>query len=112
MTAQPQWSPVDEPAGSLLDLLADDGTVSADHEWDLYVQCLYAAAIWGTPPDHIDPNHLRDLIAGQIKPQRVGAFTHRALSQGLIEYTGQWVTSTDRRGKNAGKPARELRWLG
>lgn len=110
MTA-PAWSPVDETTGSLLDLLADDGTVSTDYEWDLYVKALRHCAMFSTEC-RINPNTLRRRIAGRIKPQRVGAFTHRALSQGLVEYTGHYVISTDTKGKNVGKPCRELRWVG
>ena len=116
MTTQPAWSATDEQTGSLLDLLADDGTVSTDYEWDLYVDCLRDVAIsawrFGNVDDTIDPNRLRSVIDGRIKPQRVGAFTHRALSQGLVEYTGRYVVSTDTAGRNSGKPCRELRWIG
>lgn len=104
------WSPVDDATADLLDLLADDGTVSTDYEWELWVACAKGVAVdngW-----HISPNELRRVIDGRIKPQRVGAFTHRALSQGLVEYTGRYVTSTDTKGRNSGKPARELRWIG
>ena len=111
MTA-PTWLPVDDDTANLLDLLADDGTVSTDYEWDLYVQCLVEAASTLPGPLLINPNKLREAIAGRIKPQRVGAFTHRALSQGLVEYTGNYVVSTDLKGRNSGKPMRELRWLG
>ena len=110
----PAWESVDNDTASLLDLLADDGTVSADYEWDLYVECLRRAADdqCGEYGLSINPNTLRHFIAGRIKPQRVGAFTHRALAQGLVEYTGQWVVSTDTKGRNSGKPMRELRWIG
>lgn len=111
----PVWESVDDDTASLLDLLADDGTVSADYEWDVYVEALRRLGeredAWPVPGT-IDPNDLRAAIAGRIKPQRVGAFTHRALSQGLVEYTGQWVVSTDTKGRNRGKPMRELRWIG
>ncbi len=113
-TQHPTWHETDDTTASLLDLLADDGTVSMDYEWDLYVECLQVVAMrdrrdWTWT---VNPNDLRAEIAGRIKPQRVGAFTHRALSQGLVEYTGNYVTSTDTNGRNSGKPCRELRWLG
>lgn len=110
MTTAPTWSPVDEQTDSLLDLIADDGTLTTEAEWDLYTAIL--AGVAATAGGVINPNVLRLSIRGRIKPQRVGAFTHRALSQGLVEYTGEWVTSTDTHGRNSGKPARELRWLG
>lgn len=115
MTAAPRWEQVDGSTGTLLDLLADDGSTSPSkaEEWDLYVACLREAASFSSSYQSvINPNTLRTVIAGRIKPQRVGAFTHRALSEGLVEYTGNYVISTDRAGRNSGKPAREMRWLG
>ena len=116
MTA-PQWSPVDDETSDLLTLVADDGTVSTDYEWDLYVECLRTVAEWshlaGNENGHvINPNGLRAAIAGRIKPQRVGAFAHRALSQGLVRYTGEYVISTDTRGRNSGRPMRVMAWVG
>lgn len=110
-----KWEATDPDTATLLDLLANDGTVSTDYEWDLYVSTLREVAtgarLCGEGPV-INPNRLRTAIAGRIKPQRVGAFTHRALSQGLVEYTGNYVISTDTHGRNGGKPMRELRWVG
>lgn len=109
MTTQPAWSSVDDDTADLLTLVADDGRLCVDEEWNLYVRCLRSAASsFGV----IDPNLLRQVIGGRIKSQRVGAFTHRALSAGVVEYTGQYVTSTDTRGRNGGKPCRQLRWIG
>lgn len=108
MTAQPAWSAVDDDTADLLTVLADDGTLSVDEEWELYIACLRRAA---ARFNVIDPNALRVEIDGRIKPQRVGAFTHRALSQGLVEYTGEYVISDDKRGRNSGKPLRVLRLL-
>lgn len=106
----PAWSAVDSDSATLLDLLSDDGTLSVDAQWDLFRDSLYITSMPGS--NLIDPNRLRNWIGGRIKPQRVGAFTHRALRAGLVEYTGNWVVSTDRKGKNAGKPCREMRWIG
>ena len=111
MTTNPTWSAVDNATGDLLDLLADDGTLSVEHEWECYLSCLRMAAACGVPDNVIDPNFLRVAIDGRIKPQRVGAFAHRALTRGLVEYTGRYVISTDTHGKNAGKPCREMRWI-
>lgn len=115
MSAQPTWSPVDTETADLLSVLADDGTLPVEAEWDLFVDNLMALMMQGylkTGDRVINPNHLRARIAGRIKPQRVGAFTNRALREGLVEYTGRYVLSTDKRGRNSGKPCRELRWLG
>lgn len=111
----PRWAAVDDDTADLLTVLADDGTLSTEAEWDLYVRALRDVAENGWQiglAGVINPNSLRERLAGRIKPQRVGAFTHRALSAGLVEYTGNYVTSTDKRGRNGGKPARELRWIG
>lgn len=109
----PQWAPIDDDTADLLTLVADDGRLCVEAEWDLYVECLrWSQNCVAGGDSRINPNVLRGVIAGRIKPQRVGAFTHRALSAGLVEYTGQYVISTDTRGKNSGKPCRELRWVG
>lgn len=105
MTARPEWS--DSEQGDLLALVAEGvmATDTADREWDMYVNALRLAAVDGL----IDPNVLRPLTRHFIAPQRVGAFTNRALSRGLVEYTGRWVVSDDATGRNGGKPCRELR---
>lgn len=105
----PNWSPVDDDTANLLTLVADEGHVSADYEWDAYRLALVAVAERGT--GIINPNRLRDVVRGQVAPKRVGAFAHRALSQGLVEYTGQFVISDDTEGRNAGRPCRELRMV-
>lgn len=109
-TTHPQWSATDDTTADLLTVLADDGTLGVEAQWDLYVACAEFVAF--ESHGAIDPNQLRLEIAGRIKPQRVGAFTHRALRAGLIEYTGRYVISTDTKGRNSGKPCRELRWIG
>lgn len=108
MTAAPTWSPVDDDTADLLSLVADDGHPSADYEWDQYVAALYVAAdAFGV----INPNRLRELVRGVVAPRRVGAFTHRALCAGVVEYTGEYVLSDDTEGRNGGKPCRVLRLL-
>jgi hypothetical protein len=104
------WAAVDDDTANLLDLLADDGTLTTEAEWDIFATCLRGVAEVGGGV--IDPNVLRVALRGRVKPQRCGAFTHRALSQGLVEYTGRYVISTDSKGRNSGKPCRELRWIG
>lgn len=109
MTSQPHWSPVDDETADLLSLVRDEGHPSADHEWQRFTQALEAASdLSGI----IRPNFLRGLVRGNVAPRRIGAFTHRALAQGLIAYTGEWEVSDDTEGRNRGKPARIMRWLG
>ena len=110
MSTEPAWSPVDEEVADLLSLVAIGpmSTGAADREWDRFTQALEAASdLTGT----ISPNFLRGLVRGNVAPRRIGAFTNRALSQGLIAYTGDWEVSDDTEGRNAGKPARVMRWL-
>lgn len=110
MTA-PQWEPVDSETADLLSLVAT-GPMSgqADEEWDVYVESLQECALrdGGT----ISPNMLRRYVRDEVAPRRIGAFTNRALSQGLIEATGEWVVSDDTAGRNGGKPCRVYRWTG
>ena len=111
MTA-PQFAAVDEDTADLLSVIADDGTQQVDREWEIYKQALHScAALNKLEPGVINPNWLRTVIAGRVKPQRCGAFAHRALSQGLVEYTGEYVISDDRKGRNSGKPLRVIRLL-
>lgn len=106
MTAQPTWSPVDDETNNLLTLVADTDHPSVDFEWLVYKKALATAAdVFGV----IDPNALRPLLRGQVAPRRIGAFMSKALTQGLVAYTGRYVVSDDHHGGNAGKPCRELR---
>jgi hypothetical protein len=118
----PQWSAVEEDHADLLALVALGPLApkTADEEWAEFVRCLRHAA-----DEHgvIQPNTLRPLVRGVIAPRRIGAFTHRAISQGLVEYRVvgyqigghpiyDYQISDDTEGKNAGKPARVMRLLG
>lgn len=108
MTTQPTWD--DSGQGDLLSLVAT-GPMSghADGEWLSFTSALKAVAY---NDGAIDPNELRLLVRQHVAPQRIGAFTNRALAQGLVEYTGEWVVSDDTEGRNSGKPCRVMRWTG
>mgnify|MGYP000501138100 CR=1 FL=1 len=110
MTTTPAWDSVDNYTADLLDLAANDQLhPRPSDEWDLYVTALHDAA------DHrgvISPNRLRPLVRDRIAPRRIGAFTHRALTSGLVAYTGEWETSDDTDGRNSGKPCRVMRLAG
>lgn len=108
MTSAPNWSAVDDATDSLLSLVADDRHPSVEFEWHHYTDALKVAA---DDAGTINPNYLRELVRGHVAPRRIGAFARRALSLGLVEYTGRWVVSDDAEGRNAGKPVREMRWL-
>lgn len=109
MTNSPTFDHVDNYTSDLLDLVADTNTPSADHEWQQFLAALRQAR---DSDDVIYPNELRPLLRGVVAPRRIGAFTHRALSLGLISYRGDWQVSDDTVGRNAGKPARVITYLG
>lgn len=109
MTTHPTFESVDNYTSDLLDLVARTDHPSPDHEWQAFVEALIQARSFG---GIIKPNDLRPMVRGVVAPRRIGAFTHRALSQGLVEYTGHYQVSDDLAGRNAGKPARVMRWIG
>lgn len=107
MSAQAMWSPIDDATADLLTLVADVDHPSVDLEWTRYVNALtYLAECEG---GIIRPNALRPMLRNNVAPRRIGAFTNRALSQGLVEYTGEWEISDDTVGRNSGKPSRVMR---
>lgn len=107
---RPEWSTVDDSTSDLLSLVADTNHVSSDREWSEFVRCLkHVAALNGGV---IEPNELRPMVRGVIAPRRIGAFTNRALRAGLVAYTGEWQVSNDLAGRNGGKPARVMAWIG
>lgn len=110
MTAQPHWSPVDDATADLLTLVADLDHPSVDWEWHQYVRRLKFCA--AADDGLVLPNTLRPMVRHVVAPRRIGAFANRALKLGLVEYTGDWQISDDHEGKNAGKPARVMRWIG
>lgn len=108
MTAQPQWSSADDETYDLLALVANDQmSPRPDEEWQEYRRALRLCADPFTGV--LDPNKLRRCIRGRIAPRRIGAFTNRAKSEGLIADTGEWQISDDTEGRNAGKPCRVYR---
>lgn len=107
MTTAPAWSPVDDDTADLLSLVANDQMHPRPaEEWAEFQRCLTLAA---DNTGHIDPNRFRSWIRGQVAPNRIGAFTLRAKAEGLIVDTGEWVTSDDTEGRNAGRPCRVYR---
>ena len=110
MSTAPTWSPVDDDTASLLTLVADPTHPSVDHEWHVYLAAL--ATIAETNAGIISPNALRPLVRGHVAPRRIGALANRALKLGLIVYTGGYEISDDTEGRNAGRPARIMRWVG
>ena len=106
MTATPTWSPTDPDTGAILDLMGLPTLPSHDDEWAWYVAALHAVA---NHEGRIDPNRLRRLTRGRIKPCRVGALTRKAICAGLVTYDGTHVESDDLESRNAGKPIRVMR---
>jgi hypothetical protein len=95
---------VDTVTGDLLDLIADSDDLG-HHRAEV------ERAIWAVAVDndgHIDPNLVRRILPGWVKPQAVGP-TYRAMTlAGDIEPDG-WTTNDDTRGRNSGKPLRTYR---
>ena len=91
---------IDSPTRDLLDLVANDPHPSAEHEWDIFAAALTAVA---SPDGTIPPATLREHLRGRVAPKRIGAFTCRAVAEGLIESTGTAVKSTDHKGRNGNK---------
>lgn len=108
MTTAPAWSPVDEDTADLLSLVADEGHVSADYEWDLFVKVVTGVA--GFYGGRVDQNHVRPLIRGNVAPKRIGAFYRRACLEGWLRADG-YSTSDDHEGRNSGRPMRCYRLL-
>lgn len=108
----PTWSPVDDATADLLTVLADDGSTSPSKaaEWASFVDCLKLASV--LDGGLVKPNTLRPMVRGEVKPSRIGAFTRRACLEGLIAPSGDWQTSDDREGHNAGRPMRTYQWTG
>lgn len=107
MTAQPQWSPLDDTTADLLTLVRDEGHPSADHEWDAFVAILRESA--RLHAGLIDPNRVREQLRGSIAPRRIGAFYSAAARMGWLTRDG-YSFSTDTTGKNAGRPVRTYLW--
>ena len=108
----PRWSAVDDDTADLLTLVANTESAlpEPEQQWDHFVSVLRRVA--NANHGLINQNAVRPLLRGEIKPQRIGAFYHRAAKAGLIAWTGQWHESDDLDGKNSGKPTRVYRWLG
>jgi len=58
----------------------------------------------GDPFRETTANRWRALLPAWVRPQVVGATVQRMLAAGLLAPTGRYVRSTDRAGKNGGKP--------
>lgn len=107
-------APVDHGTASLLDLLAADWTPFAEEDRNRV-----AWAIRRDAREHggeVHPNRVRRLIAGIVKPTRVGPVYRALCLQGVIAPNGWDIndgTGVDRANSgNGGKPARLYRWTG
>lgn len=109
MTA-PTWSPVDDSTADLLSLVADTNHPSAEFEWRAFVGVLSATA--SLHDGRLDQNDYREQLRGVVAPKRIAAFHTRALAEHLIENTDDFSVSTDKKGRNAGRPTRVRRWIG
>lgn len=108
VTARPAFSTVDDETADLLSLIAEPTLPIHRDEWDHYVAALHQVA---DDEGRILPNALRPLLRGHVAPNRIGAYTSRALRAGLVERTGEWQVSDDLASRNRGKPAPVMRLL-
>ena len=105
MTATIPSTGVPTAVADLLDLIAGDPLHERDRE-------AVVTAIRDSVTDgFVDPNVVRELIPTWVYPRVVGAVYHSLAAAGVIA-PHDWVISTDRRGKNSGRPARRYRWIG
>lgn len=110
----PQWAPVDDDTGSLLDLIGNDWTPFAEDDRNLIARAIRddAAANDG----HVSSNRVRRAFARlpvlkQPKPQRIGPVYRALCLTGHLRVDG-WEVSDDLAGRNSGKPARTYVWTG
>lgn len=106
----PTWSAVDHNTGDLLDLIAEQNpaTPTEVDEWQHFLKVLAKVA---TATGQIDQNAVRPLLAGEIKPQRIGAMYRRAVKEGRIVPAG-WTTTDHSESGNTGRPCRAYRRIG
>lgn len=98
--------PIEGVTKATVELVANDWL--ADRDWDRFEEaCEQASYIRGD--DRVDPNIVRDIMAGQIEPRRYSAFWSRAAGKNGFLVADGWTTNTDTRGGNAGKPQRMYR---
>lgn len=111
MSAEPRWEGVDPHTADVLSLveLGPLAPPTADDEWHHFVGALRQVAARNA--GLIFPNALRPLVKEHVAHQRIGAFTRRALCEGLIVADGYEI-SDDLASRNRGRPARRYRWTG
>lgn len=59
----------------------------------------------------VDSNRVREALPTWVYPRSIGAVYNALRARGLLVANG-YVTNTDTRGRNAGRPARLYRWTG
>lgn len=109
----PRWSAVDDDTSDLLTLVANQQSAlpEPERQWEHFLSVMRQVArrdMWGL---FIDQNDARELLRGEVSPNRIGAFYHRAARMGLIRRAG-WNESDDRTSRNRGKPQNTWEWLG
>lgn len=119
MTA-PAWAPVDSDTASLLDLLADDGSVSPSKD---EVRRLFLDACRRDAEVHgglVSVNRVRVLLAhADIEPHRYSALWSHFTGRGkpmekarLADGSVMWQTCKGSASGNDGRPYPLRRWLG
>lgn len=97
-------SPVDPDTAELLELIHGDPL----HDRD---RAEIVEAILAEAAEHdgvVDPNGVRSRLGDHVFPRLVGAVYNSLARRGVLTVDG-WTVSTDRRGRNAGRPCRRYR---
>ncbi len=100
-TTIPAPGHLDEQTAALLERLAGE----PQHR---DARAVIVAAIVADGRSHagvVDPNRVRDALAGRVPAQLVGAVYQQLKTRRVLVWAG-WTTSTDTNGGNVGKPAR------
>lgn len=116
----PTWTPVDEQTASLLDLLADDGSVSPSKD---EVRALFLQACRLDAKNHgglVSVNRVRAMLAPeQIPPRTYSALWSHFTGRGkpmekarLADGSVMWQTCHGSTSGNDGRPFPLRRWVG
>lgn len=93
--------PGGDPVAGVAALLVTDPR-NTDHVTAVATVIVHDAL--GDPNRETTANRWRVLLPSWVRPQVVGATVQRMVATGVLSSTGRYVRSTDRAGRNRGKP--------
>lgn len=97
-------SPVDADTAAILDLIHGDPLHDRDRAAVIGAIVSVARDSGGV----VDPNAVRERLAGLVFPRLVGAVYQSLAKRGVLVAEG-WTISRDKVGRNSGKPCRRYR---